>query len=285
MAFICTFLIGSVLLFAGLAKSLYMQPFIGHITSMKIFPKKSNVLIALLFVEIECGLGMSMILHVFPQELVPFTFCLVLVLSVMNFWAVRSGKIEDCGCYGGLISLTPWQSLLLNIAYLIILVVGQVSAITDYKTDMWKVWVVVIVILISGYLAKKSVEYPLIDLSKLKTKRPWQDSWLENENFASGSFFVTFLNRNCADCLEWIPELKNLKTFKESPEIICIVPQDPASIDFIQSEIKSHFSSYLIDPRLFRNLVFLTPTAVLVEEGIISKKWVSTFPNVFEVIE
>ena len=285
MAFVCTFIIGVVLLFAGLAKSLYMQPFIGHVTSLKLFPQKLNVLVALLFVEMESGLGMSMILHVYPQELVPFAIILIFVLSLFNFWAVRSGRVEDCGCYGGFLSLTPWQSLLLNITYLIILCVGQFSKIEGYATDMWKVWVVIIAILISGYLAKKSAQYPLIDLSKLKKRRPWQASWVENENFKSGSFLVTFLNKNCTDCLKWIPELKNLKTIKESPKIVCILPDDPASLDFIQSEIKPYFANYLVDRRLFRSLVFLTPTAVLIREGIILEKWVSKFPNMFQVTQ
>ena len=284
MAFICTFLIGIVLFFAGLLKSLYIQPFIGHVTSLKLFPQKSNVLIALLFVEIECGLGMSLILHVYPQELIPFTIFLILVLSVLNYWAVRSGRAEDCGCYGGLITFTPRQSLALNLFYLAILWIGYISQIDGYATGMWKVWIVVITILIGGYLAKQSAKSPLIDLSRLRKGSSWQDSWLNSDIFKAGSFFITFLNRNCADCTKWIDELKNLKTIGNSPTIVCLLPDDSASVNYADTEIKPHFTYFLVDRRLFRRLVFQTPTAVLVSESKVVEKWVADFPDVFQFI-
>jgi len=280
MAFICTFLIGIVFLFSGLIKSLYLQPFINHIQKLRLFPKKANVLIALFFVELECGLGISMILHVYPRELIPFTFFLVIWLSVFNFWANRSGRAADCGCYGSLITLAPWQTLSINSLYLVILAAGWFTRIEDYTTVMWKVWIVIFSILICGYLAKRSVDSPLVDFSKLKTGTQWQNKWVTSDDLGSGACLAVFLSNECSICKDWIAEIETLNLSDFKPSLIYILPNKPDINQFLQTEFKVQIPQYLIKPRLFNSLIYQTPTAVLIDNGTVLEKWVTGFPDI-----
>lgn len=282
MAFFSTFFIGGVLLITGLIKSVYLQPFVGHVAQFRIFPKKINVLAALLFVEIECGLGISLMLHVYPQELIPFCILLFVFLSILSLWANKSGRTRDCGCYGGLVSLALWQSMVLNLLYLTILAIGWVSIVEGDATGMWKIWIVIITILASGYLAKQSVKSPLIDFSKLKKGHRWQVEWIDDELFQTDTVLVIFLNINCHICEEWVADIKYLQSQQNSPSTVLIFPAEPDVNNFILSKIDGKFPSFQINPQLFHRLVFQTPTAVLIVNGIMQEKWIAQFPDLLK---
>ncbi|MGD1701001.1 MauE/DoxX family redox-associated membrane protein [Dapis sp. BLCC M229] len=74
--------------------------------------------LAIAFISIESALGLSLILNIFPQVLIPSSITLLIALSILTIWSISTGKTEYCGCYGGIVIVTPLQSILLNISYI-----------------------------------------------------------------------------------------------------------------------------------------------------------------------
>lgn len=277
-----TVLIGCVFLFSGGMKVLFSQPFIAHVRQYGVLPDRLSPLAALIFIEIECGLGTALVLYVFPFEVVSFSFVLIAVLSVFTFWGVKTGRVEDCGCYGDFFQLNPMKSLALNLFYLLTLALVWLSVEDEQITEMWKVWAVISVIVISGFLSKRSVKAPLIDFSKLKAGKPWNPAWIEEvPKLRQGRYFVVFFNKRCSLCRKWILLLNETRSLPGSPEILGVVPGGAREARNFQQQHAVDFSIVGISQPIFRLLTGLTPAGVLVENGIIRAKWIRRFPEEF----
>jgi Glutamine cyclotransferase len=72
------------------------------------------------FIALECSLGDALILRLFPKWLFPTMLVLLIALSGLTYWSTATGRIEDCGCYSGLLQIKPQHSLLLNGVYIFI---------------------------------------------------------------------------------------------------------------------------------------------------------------------
>ncbi len=282
MAYILPSMVGCVLLFSGLVKALYSQPFIAHIKRFHLLSGRFIPLVAIILIEMECGIGIALILHVFPAETIPLAFLLITSLTFINYWGFKQGRISDCGCFGGLIWLTPKQSILLNFGYLTTLGFAWMVQIERYNTSWWKVWVLVVTILVSNHLAKGSVKKPIWDFSKLKAGKSWNPDWLKNMNisFEQGIYFLLFLNQHCLDCKKWTQHLTVMAKRPNTPTPISII--NSATDEFeLHKEYSIGFPIYTVENRIFRLLTQQLPTAVLVENGLIMEKWVDQFPLEF----
>ena len=71
--------------------------------------------------------GAALIAQVSPW-LYPLAAAVLVVFLVLTAWGVRSGRIEDCGCYGGLLMVTPAQSMTLDALYLGLMAVAWLLA-------------------------------------------------------------------------------------------------------------------------------------------------------------
>jgi len=94
--------------------------------------------VALGLIGLECALGVALIAHAFPTWLVPGTIGLLLVFSGLTLWGTSSGRVEDCGCYGGLLAVTPVHSVLLNLGYGVLLGLAWLFPVADARTALWQ---------------------------------------------------------------------------------------------------------------------------------------------------
>ncbi|MEH2181634.1 MauE/DoxX family redox-associated membrane protein [Nostoc sp.] len=85
---------------------------------MRLFSQKVNVGAAIAFTILECVLGIALILRLFSQWLFLSTIVLLLILSSLTYWSILTKRTDDCGCYNGIIDISPKQSLLLNVLYI-----------------------------------------------------------------------------------------------------------------------------------------------------------------------
>ncbi len=277
---ICIALIGCVFLFSGGMKVLFSQPFIAHIRQYGILPDRLSPLVALIFIEIECGLGTALVLNTFPFETVSFSFVLITGLSILTFCGVKNGRVEACGCYGDFFQLNPKKSLALNLSFLLILALIWLSLVDEQITEMWKIWTVISVILISGFLSKQSVKAPLIDFSKLKVGTSWNPAWIEDvPELQQGRHFIVFFNKHCSLCRKWILLLGEMHSITGAPEILGVVPGGSDNTEDFKQQHAVDFSVAGITPAIFKQLTGLTPTGVLIENGIIKEKWIRRFPE------
>lgn len=272
--------VGCVFLFTGIIKVIYSRPFILHVRHLKILPPALNEIAASLFIQLECAIGVALILSVFPIDLVPVLMALILVLSIVTAWGVRNGRVNDCGCYGGWLSLDLKQSLGLNALYLVMLGVAWVNLDGNPPFVMWKVAVIIVVLALSNFLVRGSANAPLIDISSLKPGRPWKSGWLDLDEFVrddSDSVFLIFMSPGCYLCKDWDPYIINLMETPELPRPVLIFPETDGGVE----ERLKGIPHRTIKPGTFRYLVYQTPTGVLVTNGRIVDRWVIHFPEAF----
>lgn len=280
LATVLMILVGLVFLLTGLIKVVYSRPFIMHVKSLGILPRSVTEIAASLFIQLECAIGTALVLSAFPRQLLPALVFLILGLSILTAWGVSSGRIEDCGCYGGWLNLRLHQSLALNALYALMLGVGWWLSEVQGRIPMWKVLAVIAVMAATNFLIRGSANAPLIDLSPLKPGRRWKPRWVDPSEFAgdrSDSLLFIFMSQRCYRCREWDPYILNLRKQPDLPFPVLIFPNNASAIE----ERLKHVPHRSIATGLFRYLVSQTPTAVLVERGIIQDRWVTRFPDAF----
>ncbi len=116
-------LLGGVLLLAAVAKVYEPGAFVGQIRLEGLDFLLPAVLVALLALALETGLGLALLLGVHHRLVLASAALLSLFflgLTGRNYWLVSQGlrdPDESCGCFGSLIERTPaeafWQDLLL----------------------------------------------------------------------------------------------------------------------------------------------------------------------------
>lgn len=280
-AYFNTFIVGAVFLVTGIVKALSSKSFINQVFRYEL-PQQVVPATAITFIGLECALGLALLLHEFPQWLVPGTIFLLLCLSALTIWATSSGRTVDCGCYGGLLIITPKQSVLLNLGYILLLGWAWLYPVADYHTQTWQ-WILALIALASSsILGWKSQEKPLVDFSRLKVGNPWDRLWLKDSpDLQQGSHFIVFLSKDCPFCKQWVPLLNVMTTQKDLPNVIGIISLNNDDIEAFKAEHLVRFPIMHMNKLLFANMVDSVPTAALVENGVISKIWMGQIPKEF----
>lgn len=283
IAIFCTFIVGAVFLVTGVVKALSSKSFIQLIFKYGLLPPQLVIPTAITFIGLECALGVALILYEFPQDLVPGTIILILCLSASTAWATSTKRTEDCGCYGGLLVITPKQSILLNLGYILLLGWAWVYPVANHYTQIWQ-WVLALIALVAGSISGwKSQEKPLVDFSRLKPGNRWHPRWLKDssQDLQQGSHFVVFLGKDCPYCKQWVPLLNVMSTQKDLPNVIGILALSHEEIEAFKAEHLVRFPIAQMDKLLFGYMVDSYPTAVLIEDGVISNKWLGEIPKEF----
>ncbi len=116
-----TWIVGAVFLGTGIVKALASQEFITQVFRYRLLSPLLVPFVAIAFIGLECAWGLGLILNEFPNYLIPGSIILIFCLSILTIWSTSTGPTEDCGCYGGLLVITPTQSVLLNLGYIALL--------------------------------------------------------------------------------------------------------------------------------------------------------------------
>ncbi|HLO83724.1 MAG TPA: MauE/DoxX family redox-associated membrane protein, partial [Nostocaceae cyanobacterium] len=239
--------------------------------------------VAITFIGLESALGLALILYEFPQWLIPISILFLIGSSALILWSTSSGKTEDCGCYGGVVIITPKQSILLNLGYILLLVIAWLNPISNYQTHAWK-WILALMMGISAsILGWQSQHQALIDFSRLKIGNTWKRRWLKNSpnDLQNGTHFIVFLSKDCPYCKRWVPFLNMMNTQKDLPQVMGIMSITNEELAAFQEEQIVRFPLISMDKLLFSYMADAYPTAVLIENGVISSKWVGEIPPEF----
>ena len=266
MTYFYTLIVGIVLLITGAIKALSSEQFILQNYRYGLLPSKIVLKLAIAFIGIESTWGLTLILYEFPQWLIPSSIILLLCLSALTIW-----------------STTPKQSILLNSGYILLLAVAWLNPIPNHHTATWQ-WILALIVGVSAStLAWQSKDKPLVDFSRLKTGNRWKNRWLKNSphDLQQGSHFVVFLSQDCPYCKRWIPFLNMMNTQKDLPQVLGIMSLNNEELEEFKDEQMVRFPLVTMDKILFGYMVDAFPTAVLVEDGVISSQWIGQLPEEF----
>ena len=281
--FYCTFIVGAVLLFSGFVKTIDSGAFVGHVVQYRLIPPPLVLMACLAFIGLESALGAALVLHVWPQWLVPISILLFIGFAALTLWGAKSGRIEDCGCYGGLLALSPNQSALLDAAYVLILAAAWLSGVQNYRTASWKLILTAIVMVVSIVVSTKSLQGALIDFSRLKKGKHWREKWLKNSrnDLARGSHFIVFLDKECSWCKRWVPLLNVINVQPELPQVTGVMSLNDREVEAFKNEHLIRFPIAYMDKFLTATMTNAFPTAVLIENSQIAEKWTGEMPKAY----
>jgi thioredoxin-related protein len=281
IAYIATLIVGLVFLVTGTVKALSSRKFVEHISQYGIIPGQIIVPVGVIFIGWEFSLGAALILHVYPQWLVPGTLALLTLLSITIIWSTSSGRTEDCGCYGGLAIITPTQSILLNLGYISVMGLAWYYPVANYETATWK-WILSLVLFVLALIsAQKSINNPVVDLSYLKVGKQWQARWLENSShdLTQGTHFIVFLGQQCPYCKRWVPLLNVMNAQSHLPNVTAVMTLNDTEIATFKAKHLVHFPVVEMNKLLFGYMAEAVPTAVLVEEGRVESVAIGEIPQ------
>lgn len=282
-------LVGVVLAFAGLAKALEPDHFVRHLRNLRLFPEGWLLPLTVAVASFQCGLAAALMLRVWPPVVLPAAMLSLLGLAALGYWSTATGRTPDCGCYNGLVTFSPLQSLLLDVGYVALLGISWWWGVTAADPRSWRGAVVLLAALAGGGLAWGLSRYsarngkPLVELTPMRVGRPWNPRWVQGLSMTGDEDkLVVFLGANCSHCMKWIKPLNTVHHLPGLPSVQGVVTLAPERLPDYLSRSSARFPVVAVTPwesaRLSRGI---TPTAVVIREGIIREKWIRNMPKAF----
>lgn len=277
--YLCGALVGLVFLLSGALKALDSGAFLQQVRRYRLLPRRFERPASMLFIGLECGLGAALLAG-WPEAL-PVAALVLVFFAGLTAWGTSSGRVEDCGCYGGLVLLTPAQSIALDGLYVALLAVSWVTAPAISLPLEWRAAVVAAALAAGIAVAAWSAEKALVDLALLRAGRPWRRNWLKgySRDLSRGAHFVVFLSRDCPYCKRWVPLLNVIEVRPELPSVVGVMSLQGDPLQAFLGEHMIRFPIAHMPQSLVSLMVTAYPTAALVEDGRIRKKWVGEMPQ------
>lgn len=273
-------LVGAVFVYAGGVKALSPSNFRSHLEQLGWVPAALLDAVVIAVTVAEVGGGAALLVGLAPGATLLVGAVGVLLLAAASVWAVRSGRVTDCGCYGGYFTPSIAQSVTLNALYAAALVFAWRAGVGGAPPAAWKLALVGVVAALVGVLTAVAQRHemrhgrPLVDLNPLKPDHPWRPRWAAGAVPADGrEWLVAYLGLDCPFCHQWIRVLNAVHRSAALPDVVGVVgaPDDRRQAFVVEQGIR--FPVVSIKRSRMDRLVSAVPTTLLVQAGTIRKKW------------
>ncbi|HYN80873.1 MAG TPA: MauE/DoxX family redox-associated membrane protein [Gemmatimonadaceae bacterium] len=278
--------VGAVFLWGGAIKAIAPHVFAAHLTRLGWIPRRLVQRAVLAAAAFEGALGVALILRVAPAVVLPATVVLLVALTAVSWWGVKSGQTTDCGCYGGYVVPSMSQSIALNAALAALALSAWIFLPPSPETLPWKFVAAAAVAVGLGAFAFASQQTLrrhgrfMIDMSPLKVGRRWRSAWgavPEDET----EFLVSFLGPDCPYCKQWVRVLNAIQPTPGLPRVAGVVATSRERLETFVEAAGIRFPITTIPQTLMNRLVWSVPTTVLVTGGRIQKQWRGNMPPEF----
>lgn len=263
----------------GLARHLWR---VGWVPDKLVYPGVTAI------AAFEAGLGVALILLLAPGILLPFTVVLLVVLSAISWWSVRSGRASDCGCYGGMIQPSIGQSIALNALFAALVMLPWLAGERAMTARGRELAVTVGVAIAAGIFTEITRRWPithdkpLFDLNPLKVGKQWRHRWAGGATARlNGEFLVAYLGPHCPYCVEFVSIANAMVQSPALPRVIGVVAVSRQSLDAFVQERNIRFPVVTVSESLMGRLAEAVPTIAVVKDGIISEQWSGGMPPEF----
>lgn len=164
-------LLGALFIFSGAVKcvdpvgtSLYVDKYLAAYGMEFMLPASLTLAVALSVVEF--ALGVMLVVGYLRRYIAPVVFALVALFSVVTLLSATVLPIGDCGCFGSVIMLSPWMSLLKNLCLLPVAWFVWRGVKDESKVERWHFAILGVAmslpLVVSLYAA---AHLPLVDVS------------------------------------------------------------------------------------------------------------------------
>ncbi|MDQ3244232.1 MAG: hypothetical protein M3Q09_10925, partial [Gemmatimonadota bacterium] len=220
--------------------------------------------------------------------LYPATVVLLVVLTSISWWGVRSGKAKDCGCYGGYVQPSITQSIALNAAFALLVIAAWTTNRPTLNIQLWQIGLVLVGAIGIATLAEAAQRHEkrtgklMFDTSPLKIGRRWRHSWADGATSAiDGEMLVAFLGPNCPYCSQFVRVANAIIQSPELPRVVGVIsaPTDEVNAYIAAQDIR--FPVATVSQSLMGRLTRAVPTAVVIKSGKIEHMWIGNMPPQF----
>lgn len=274
---------GLVLILSGLAKAVDLRHFAATVRSYRLVPPPVAPAIAAAVALSQCLLGGMLAAGVAPGWSEGAAAGVLVGLAAVGQWAMRSRELEDCGCHGRMVRLSPWQSLLVDAVLLALLLAGLTMA--PAAAPAWAVAVPVVVT--AGAAAGALVSWrrgALMDFTEVKVGRPWRRDWLAGlalpegapDPAGGGEMLVLFATPGCRICEAWVTALDSLARHGEVPPVLVLVNGPEVGLGRMRR--RSRLALAAVPESRFNRLVMAAPSIARVVDGHVVERWQHGLP-------
>lgn len=290
--FLLAILVGLVFLASGLQKAFGVDLFILQIRDYEIISSPLLIILSAWgLIALECFLGTALILNFYPKLVAPVAGFIFLVFIAATGYAWATGVTDDCGCFGAWIERTPKQAMIEDLFLLAAVMVSWIWS-RDYKK--WPFYLkelIVGIALLSG-LAIPVTAGPLLNRLSAAISGPVKEGTepfvLENfepRDLSTGKHLILIMATDCSHCIAEMESLDMIGEDKDLPETIAFVINSENHIEDFNFEFDPAFEIFKINDDDFWRLLGNgeIPRTLLIDEGIILKKWDFAPPEIDEI--
>jgi hypothetical protein len=278
-------LVGVIFVWTGVIKAIAPQTFRNHLQSLGWIPWKllgSAVTAASAF---EVAWGMALVTGVARLVVFPATVLLLTVFTAISWWGVKSGKAEDCGCYGGYIQPSIKQSIALNTGFAILVIAAWIGGQPTVTAAAWQITLIVVSAVAIGLLAWRAQRFeatkgrPLLDTNPLKIGKKWKHRWAHGATAGmDGEILVAYLGANCPYCSQFVKVANAMTQSPDLPKVIGVMAASEPQVKAYIEDYGIRFPVATVSPSLMSRLASAVPSVVIVESGRIKDMWVGNMP-------
>ncbi|HEX3552556.1 MAG TPA: MauE/DoxX family redox-associated membrane protein [Thermoanaerobaculia bacterium] len=286
--------IGSLLILSALAKFLDPIYFIQHVNELRIVRESLLLPASVAVVCLQGFVGMMLALGQSIELAVPLAIGTLLLFLILTLRGYAVSRIEDCGCYGGLINLSVRQSIIVDLVFILALIKARFSWFPtnrELSSLFWQVLLAGTVGIILGASFLFSYRYYmkhdrlLLNFSPLRVGKPWKKAWLEGKadfSEAKGEDLVVFLRASCSSCKPWIKILNAIHHRPDLPNVTVVLGisnRDEESQGEV-AELKAQLPVIVMGGRKLTGLVRSPfPMVLLLNDGVMQGKWTRKMPE------
>lgn len=210
---------------------------------------------------------------------------LTLAFSGLIAYAWLVNGLEDCGCFGDYIKMTPPQSLAKNAVLIGVIAFagfGLKDAVDSVFTPGFRTRVgamasalAVVGIGVYGNLTAPEQPQLVVGIDAKNKDIAFQiSSGGETIDLGSGEYLVVFLNTECEHCIASVPGLNLLNQEESLPKMVALMLGDDTKLDDFILTAEPEFTAELFDDLTWAKFIKSAPPIMYyVSDGMIEHFW------------
>lgn len=272
-------LIGIIYIVSGVSKALDINAFADVIA--RFLPNTQFYVAAPIIVGIEIMLGFSLIFGVLLKQLGRFSFFLLSLLTGIYLVGFFVLGIEDCGCFGSVITMPAWVTFVRNL----LMLAGSYfiwKTASEYEYNIMKFKALKLgVSMLFGFIAFLVLGFELkstySELS-IRQNADLQKTFLGKYVQPSQRQILFIFSPSCPHCLSMTDKINKMKL--DNIKLVGLYPDvaDKKDIDAFKLKKSPKFDIVPVKKDSLRLVTRSLPTFLVVENGILQSVYHNELP-------
>ena len=223
--------------------------------------------------SVEIILGLCLILDIRPKTTAAAATLITLLFTIVFSYAFFHRGIEDCGCMGSFIRVSPYISFSRNI----VLIIGCFWIWLNFENtgsiSNWKKWSVYILGGISFYTSGYSLNNPLIEQDKIHEGEQINTTVIQcfKDKISKDTCIIFIFRPDCFHCWNTTENIKSIKRTSGFHNIIGITYFNEDTSQYMK-EMKPNFEVLKYPTDELYNYIIGVPVLLVVKDGKVIKK-------------